>query len=281
MKEHSIQNVFPGYEDNIADLKTVRPIPSPRVKMIDPFLFLNHHGPQVYPENNDGLPFGPHPHRGFQTVTVVVAGDIAHKDSAGNESVIVAGGVQWMSAGRGLVHEEISSADFKKNGGPLEILQLWVNLPAKHKFTDPWYRGLQKSEIPTVLIDRDRVHVQVLAGNVEGVDGAFTPSTDLSALMIEIKNGGTFKLNIGKSRNIFFYVVRGEVSVSEQVISAMNLVQFNADGDGLVMSANGDALILLCHAIPYNESVVSAGPFVMNTKEEIQKAYKDLHAGRF
>ena len=118
-----------AYRDDIGDLSTVRPLPGPDVDQIDPFLFLNHHGPQTYPTRNHGLPFGPHPHRGFETVTFILEGELAHLDSGGGESVIRAGGVQWMTAGRGLVHAEVSPDSFKQRGGPLEILQLWVNLP--------------------------------------------------------------------------------------------------------------------------------------------------------
>lgn len=121
----------------IADLITYSPIPTRTLDQIDPFLFLNHHGPQVYPPNNNGLPFGPHPHRGMETVTFIIDGDIAHHDSGGHTSVINNGGVQWMTAGKGLIHAEVSSEQFKKAGGKLEILQLWLNLPARLKMTTP------------------------------------------------------------------------------------------------------------------------------------------------
>src|SRR5690349_23253713 len=124
-----------AYRDDIGDLQTRRPVPGPKVAQVDPFLFLNHHGPQIYPPNNGGLPFGPHPHRGFETVTFILEGDLTHKDSSGAASVIQEGGIQWMTAGSGLVHAEISSGKFKEEGGPLEILQLWVNLPSKFKMS--------------------------------------------------------------------------------------------------------------------------------------------------
>src|SRR5512147_1672581 len=123
----------------IGDLVTYRVMPNNHIPMnqLDPFIFLNHHGWQQYAPNNNGLPFGPHPHRGFETVTFILEGDLMHRDSSGVSSVIKAGGVQWMTAGRGLIHAEVSSDEFKKNGGPLEILQLWINLPAKYKMTEP------------------------------------------------------------------------------------------------------------------------------------------------
>ena len=138
----TVSSVHPAHRDDIADLVTRRPLPGPGVAQVDPFLFLNHHGPQVYPPGNRGLPFGPHPHRGFETVTFILEGTLAHYDSGGHASVIEAGGVQWMTAGSGLVHAEISPPEFKRDGGPLEILQLWVNLPARLKMTEPRYSGV-------------------------------------------------------------------------------------------------------------------------------------------
>src|ERR1051325_3764465 len=145
--------------DDIGELETRRPLPNERLDQLDPFLFLNHHGPQIYPPNNRGLPFGPHPHRGFETVTFIVEGSLAHKDSGGHESVIHEGGVQWMTAGRGLVHEEVSPREFLQKGGPPEILQLWVNLPARLKMTEPRYVGLQKDAIPGVEQDGARMQL--------------------------------------------------------------------------------------------------------------------------
>lgn len=281
MNTRAIKNIFPAFADPIADLLTVRPIPSPKISVLDPFLFLNHHGPQIYPENNQGLPFGPHPHRGFQTVTFIIEGDIAHKDSAGNESIIERGGVQWMSAGKGIVHEEISSTDFKKRGGPLEILQLWVNLPAKDKFSVPYYKGLQRHQIPVVLTDSERVQVQIIAGDFAGTLGPFQPSTDLAVLMFDLKKDGTTQIQIPKRRQIFFYVVRGSVQVNEVTVSETNLVEFAFTGQQINLSASTDALVLICHADPYGEPIVSSGPFVMNTAEEIRQAYEDYRAGRF
>jgi redox-sensitive bicupin YhaK (pirin superfamily) len=128
--ERQLAATYPACRDDIGDLVTRRPLPGPGLPDLDPFLFLNHHGPQLYPPHNRGLPFGPHPHRGFETVTFIIEGELAHRDSGGHENVIHAGGVQWMTAGRGLVHAELSPDSFKRSGGPLEILQLWVNLPA-------------------------------------------------------------------------------------------------------------------------------------------------------
>ena len=150
MTSKTIKRAHPAMRDDIADLTTRRPVPGQDVEQIDPFLFLNHHGPQVYAPRNRGLPFGPHPHRGFETVTFILTGELAHRDSAGHESIIKEGGIQWMTAGSGLVHAEISPEEFMRKGGPLEILQLWVNLPPRLKMTQPRYIGLQRDEIPAI-----------------------------------------------------------------------------------------------------------------------------------
>ncbi|MBF9236206.1 pirin family protein [Hymenobacter sp. BT683] len=264
----------------IADLTTYRALPTESVEHIDPFLFLNHHGPQVYRPNNNGLPFGPHPHRGFETVTFILEGDILHKDSSGHESVIEAGGIQWMTAGSGLIHAEVSSDNFKQKGGPLEILQLWVNLPAKDKMVAPRYIGLQKEEIPTVTLDGGVV-VHAVSGTWGGTAGAVQPLADVALAWLEFPAGAAITLPIAAARSIFFYVVRGSLRVNGADTQALQLVEFNHDGDELTIEANTDAVLLLGHALPFHEPIVSYGPFVMNTEAEIQQAYRDYQRGAF
>ncbi|MBZ5856113.1 pirin family protein [Flavihumibacter profundi] len=265
----------------IADLVTYRALPTNSIDHIDPFLFLNHHGYQVYPKNNRGLPFGPHPHRGFETVTFILQGDLSHNDSGGSESIIKEGGVQWMTAGKGLIHAEVSSPEFMKNGGPLEILQLWVNLPAKLKMTAPKYTGLQKNEIPEISLDNGKVTIQVISGNWEDTKGAFSPLVDIQLATIFLKPGGTYNTSINPARNIFFYVVKGKVMVNGHEAQIHQLVEFNNDGDAIKIEASEDSIILFGHALPLNEPIVAQGPFVMNTETEIRQAYQDYRNGKF
>ncbi len=180
MKKEVIKIHNAVYEP-IADLTTWRAVPTHSIRHLDPFLFLNHHGPQEYPPQNNGLPFGPHPHRGFETLTFILQGDITHRDSATGESVIKAGGIQWMTAGKGLVHAEVSSDEFKKNGGMEEVLQLWMNLPAKYKMVDPSYKGLQADEIPNIEEDGGKVTIHLVSGQwkehqgpIDSLTGLFT-----------------------------------------------------------------------------------------------------------
>jgi quercetin 2,3-dioxygenase len=277
----TIKKISRAVSEPIADLVTYRALPTSSIDNIDPFIFLNHHGHQLYPKNNNGLPFGPHPHRGFETVTFILQGDLAHKDSSGSESIIEAGGVQWMTAGKGLIHAEVSSEDFIKNGGDLEILQLWVNLPAKYKMVQPSYRGLQKKDIPTVELDGGKVAVNAVSGDWAGAKGAFSPLVDIQLASIYFKAGGVYETSIGAERNIFFYVVKGKVKVNGQEAKMHDLVAFNHDSEEIKTGALEDSIILFGHAIPFNEPIVAQGPFVMNTQEEIMQAYQDYRNGAF
>ncbi|MBW3128005.1 pirin family protein [Hymenobacter profundi] len=265
----------------IADLTTYRALPTPAVEHIDPFLFLNHHGPQVYRPGNRGLPFGPHPHRGFETVTFILAGDIMHQDSSGHQSVIEAGGVQWMTAGSGLIHSEISSDHFKQTGGDLEILQLWVNLPAWHKMVPPHYQGLQKADIPEVTLADGRARLHAVSGTWAGQAGAVQPLADIQLATINLEAGAMLDFTIPAARSIFFYTIRGKLRVNGQETEARTLTEFHHDGDDLHIEALTDAVLLLGHALPFEEPIVAYGPFVMNTEQEIQQAYQDYRAGRF
>jgi quercetin 2,3-dioxygenase len=264
----------------MGDLVTYRALPTNEVDYIDPFLLLNHHGPQTYKPHNQGLPFGPHPHRGFETLTFILEGDITHQDTSGGRDVIAAGGVQWMTAGSGLIHAEVSSEKFKEEGGPLEILQLWFNLPAKYKMTKPNYVGLQKDAIPVVTEDNGKVNINVISGSWDNVKGPISSLTDIHMASIELKQGGKFTTSVTAERNIFFYVVSGKINVNNEAVSKLSLVEFANEGEMLVVEATEDAFILLGHAYPFNEPVVSHGPFVMNTEEEIRDAFRDYQAGK-
>lgn len=265
----------------IGDLITYSPLPSRLLRQIDPFLFLNHHGPQKYGTNNHGLPFGPHPHRGMETVTFILEGDIMHKDSSGHESVMKAGGVQWMTAGSGLIHSEVSSDQFKKQGGDMEILQLWLNLPSRLKMTPPRYKGLQKDDIPSVSLDEGKVIVNLISGEWEGGKGAFESMTNVHLSTMLFKAGGEISLRVPVENNIFFYIIKGKLTVNGQAVGMRKLVEFNNDDQLLEIAAGEDSVLLFGHAKPLGEPVVAHGPFVMNTEQEIQEAYDDYRRGKF
>jgi hypothetical protein len=281
MAARSIKRQHPAFRDDIADLSTIRPLPGPGVEQIDPFIFLNHHGPQVYPPRNRGLPFGPHPHRGFETVTFILEGELAHLDSGGGESIIREGGIQWMTAGRGLVHAEISPEGFKQKGGPLEILQLWVNLPSRFKMVDPNYIGLQKPDIPEISEDGGKVIVNLISGSWNGQQAPIQSLIDIHMVTLYMKQGGRLPVPVALGRNVFLYIVRGELEIAGKQAEAFHLIELSDDGDEVAMEATTDAVVLFGHAEPIGEPVVAHGPFVMNTRDEIRQAMADYQAGKF
>jgi quercetin 2,3-dioxygenase len=276
MSARPLLSVHKARREDIGDLVTRRPVPGPGLEQVDPFLFLNHHGPQTYPPGNHGLPFGPHPHRGFETVTFILQGNLAHRDTGGGESVVEAGGVQWMTAGRGLIHAELSPESFKREGGPLEILQLWVNLPARLKMAEPNYVPVAAEEIPAVELAPG-----VIMRAVSGSEGAPVSSlTGVMLAMVELAPGSSATLPAPAGRSVFFYTLRGAARIGPGEVSEQHLAQVG-DGEGVEVSSDSGCLTLYGHADPIGEPVVAHGPFVMNTREEIHQALQDYQSGVF
>ncbi|MEH6640164.1 pirin family protein [Vreelandella glaciei] len=270
----------PAKRDDIGDLVTRRPLPGPQLEQLDPFLFLNHHGPQTYPANNRGLPFGPHPHRGFETVTFILEGSLAHADSAKHQSVINAGGVQWMTAGSGIVHAEISPPEFMREGGPLEILQLWVNLPSRLKMSEPRYVGLQQESIPAIALPGGG-ELNLIAGEWQGSVGPIDSLTGVFMSTLRLPAGSQEQLPVAPGRQVFLYVVSGEVEVGGEPVQAHHLIEVDRDGTSLDIEASSDARLLFGHGEVIEEPVYSHGPFVMTTREEIVQAVEDYQNGKF
>jgi len=273
-----VKRLHPAFRDDIGDLVTRRPVPGPAIGHVGAFLFLNHHGPQIYPPNNRGLPFGPHPHRGFETVTFILEGELAHTDSAGHSSIIRAGGIQWMTAGNGIVHAEVSPADFKRDGGPMEILQLWVNLPARLKMTAPRYIGAQASVIPTVTANGATVHL--ISGTFGNAKGVVDSLTGVFLSWVEIESGGSVTFSALEGRDVFLYGARGMFHVEDTAVAHFHLAELTP-GDSVTITATEPALFLFGHAEPIDEPIVAHGPFVMNSEAEIRQAFHDYQAGKF
>ncbi|MEC4768962.1 pirin family protein [Halomonas sp. CUBES01] len=270
----------PARRDDIGDLVTRRPLPGPQLEQLDPFLFLNHHGPQTYPAHNQGLPFGPHPHRGFETVTFILEGSLAHADSTKHQSVIQAGGVQWMTAGSGIVHAEISPEEFLRDGGPLEILQLWVNLPSRLKMSEPRYVGLQQPDIPAIALPGGG-ELNLIAGQWQESTGPIDTLTGVFMSTLLLPAGGHEQLPVAPGRQVFLYVVSGEVTVGGSAVKPHHLIEVDRDGDSLDIDADSDARLLFGHGEVIDEPVVSHGPFVMSSREEIVQAVEDYQNGKF
>jgi redox-sensitive bicupin YhaK (pirin superfamily) len=280
MTDRSLLAARPAQRDDIADLVTRRPLPGPGLPQIDPFLFLNHHGPQTYAPGNHGLPFGPHPHRGFETVTFILEGSLAHHDTGGHAYVVDAGGVQWMTAGSGLIHAELSPPEFKRDGGRMEILQLWVNLPSRLKMTAPRYTGVQADAIPVLPLGEGS-ELHLISGSFADAQGPVESLTDVFMSVVALAPGAELRLPVPVARSVFLYAVRGDATVAGKPLPQWHLAEIAHDGDTLAIASQAGALLLFGHADPIAEPVVAHGPFVMTTREEIVQAIQDYQAGRF
>ena len=243
---------------------------------LDPFLMLDAFGSDNPDDYIAGFP--DHPHRGFETVTYMIAGRMLHRDSAGHEGLLQNGGVQWMTAGKGVIHSEIP----QQERGVMEGFQLWLNLHSSEKMNAPWYRDFQDGELPK-LVTPQGVAVTVIAGESHGVQGAVTREiTQPLYLDVHLPQGARFEQPLPAGHNAFVYVYRGEVTVSGTPVPAqrMAILANDANADGVVIEAGADAKVLVIAGRPLKEPIVQYGPFVMNSQEEIYQALSDFRDGR-
>jgi redox-sensitive bicupin YhaK (pirin superfamily) len=241
---------------------------------LSPFLLLDHAGPADFAPAEKPRGVGWHPHRGFETVTLVLEGEVDHEDTAGNGGRIGQGEVQWMTAGAGLLHKEMHSPEFTRRGGKFHALQLWVNLPAKTKMTSPRYQTLTASSIPVVD------GVRVLAGEYRGAKGPAQTFTTVNLFDVRLRAGQKLSLDLRDGFSAGLYVVSGRIEVNGQAANETELVVLDREGNDVELKATTDAIVFVMNGAPIDEPVVGYGPFVMNTTREIQQAYADFHAGR-
>lgn len=251
----------------------------------DPFLMLDYAAPYQFAPNEARSPrgVGQHPHKGFETVTIAYQGEVAHRDSSGGGGVIREGDVQWMTAGSGVIHEEFHSEDFSRRGGMFEMVQLWVNLPAKDKNTPPRYQHLAKEAISVVQLADEAGYVRVIAGQHEGVQGAATTFTEMNVWDVVIDAGKEAVLTVPDNHSLSMVVLRGQAQFNgQEQAGAGQLVGFTAEGGAVKVAAGEEEVkILLLSGVPIAEPVVGYGPFVMNTEDEIRQAIHDFNHGRF
>jgi redox-sensitive bicupin YhaK (pirin superfamily) len=277
-RSRSIERVLGGqFVMDGAGVKINRVLTQPLQRRLDPFLMLDAFGSDKAGDYIAGFP--EHPHRGFETVSYMLAGRMRHRDSAGNEGMISDGGVQWMTAGRGVVHSEMP----EQNEGLMEGFQLWLNLPAKDKMQEPWYRDIPAEEVPRFTLPSG-VGVQVIAGRSHGIDGAVQrEATEPLYLDIDLPAGATFEQPLPAGHNAFFYVYRGEVLVDGKAVpqARMAILDNAAGADGVRVKAGAASRLILIAGRPLNEPIAQYGPFVMNTNDEVFQAVEDFRAGRF
>jgi redox-sensitive bicupin YhaK (pirin superfamily) len=251
-------------------------------KQISPFLLLDYAGPHMFEPAAQPRGVGQHPHRGFETVTIVYDGEVSHKDSAGNGGTIGPGDVQWMTAGGGIIHEEFHSHAFTKTGGPFRMVQLWVNLPAKDKMAPGGYQGIVDADIPNVELANGAGAARVIAGAFNGVKGPAHTFTPMNVWDVRLKAGADVALDLPEGHTAMIVVLTGHVTINGgQEAGEAEMVLFDAAGAGANVRADGDAMLLVLTGEPIDEPIVGYGPFVMNSEAEIRQAIDDFNSGRF
>ena len=251
-------------------------------KHISPFLLLDHAGPAEFTPTTERRGVGQHPHRGFETVTIVYKGELEHRDSTGSGGKIGAGDVQWMTAASGILHEEFHSEGFAKSGGTLEMVQLWVNLPARDKMADPGYQTLLDADIPSIVLKNNAGRLRLIAGEFDGQTGPARTFTPIDVWDLRLNGGQALTLDLHEGRNTALVILRGTVQVNGlESVGEGQLVLFERQGDQLSLQASADAVVLLLSGEPIDEPIVGHGPFVMNTEQEIHQAFADFQSGRF
>jgi len=249
---------------------------------ISPFLLLDYAGPHTFTPTTDRRGVGQHPHRGFETVTIVYQGELEHRDSTGAGGFIGPGDVQWMTAANGIIHEEFHSPAFARSGGMLEMVQLWVNLPARDKRAAAGYQTLLATDIPEVALDGDAGSLRVIAGSYQGHQGPARTFTPMDVWDMRLQAGSNVQLPVAAGRNAALVVLRGTLRVNgERDAGPASLVLLERTGEDVLIEAREGASVLLLSGEPIDEPIVGYGPFVMNSQAEIAESFDDFHAGRF
>jgi quercetin 2,3-dioxygenase len=248
---------------------------------VNPFLMLDYAGPNYFEPTRKSQGVGEHPHRGFETVTIAYQGSVSHRDSAGNSGTIYPGDVQWMTAASGVVHEEKHEKQFAENGGTFEMVQLWVNLPSEYKMSKPRYQGITKEDIPSVKFGEGS-YARIIAGELNGVKGPAKTFTPVTLFDVRLKAGERAEIDIEEGQNAALVLLKGDVTVGDatKLSGEARIALLSHEGSKLVIIANADSILLLLGGEPIDEPVASYGPFVMNTREELQQAVQDYRAGK-
>lgn len=282
MKTRTVKYLLYAETIDMGGMPVRQPLPTMKVQQVDPFLLLHHADIKVpvhmKPEHAG---VGPHPHRGFSPVTFIFRGGVHHRDSRGNNSVVYEGGAQWMNAGMGVMHSERPPHDIHERGGRQEIIQLWVNTPARHKMDQPEYFPLSAADIPAHQTADGRVTVNVVSGELLGLRGPVSAKTPVNAATIVLKKGGRTDIPLPSDHNTLLYALDGKFNIAGYGLTeGLHAAVFANDGEGISLEAVEDTRLLLVSGQPLNEKVVSHGPFVMNTETQILEAMRDYQKGK-
>ncbi|WP_293300477.1 pirin family protein [Pedobacter sp. UBA4863] len=252
-----------------------------KIKM-DPFYLLDYNAKIEFSPTNSPKGVGVHPHRGFETVTIAYQGAVAHHDSAGNSGVIYPGDVQWMTAASGILHKEYHEENFSKKGGPFQMVQLWVNLPAKYKMSTPKYQAIAHSQIASFELPDQKGTIEVIAGNYKGVKGSASTFTPIEMYNLRLNAGAKATLSSNSHYNTALIVIEGNITVNGTGHAATNqMVHFAHEGSEIEIETNENSVVLFLSGEPINEPIAQYGPFLMNKPEELQQAIEDYNTGKF
>jgi redox-sensitive bicupin YhaK (pirin superfamily) len=252
------------------------------MKGMSPFFLLDYNSKVDIPSSDTPKGVGVHPHRGFDVVTIAYYGAVAHHDSGGNSGIIREGDVQWMTAGSGVLHKEYHEKEFSKKGGPFQVVQLWVNLPAKYKMSPPNYQGLQNDKITKYRFADTKSTVEIIAGEYNGLKGSAKTFTLVNLFNARLVKNARADFNFSKKHNTGILIIKGKLKINESAIAPVdNFVFFKHDGENITIEALEDSIALIMSGEPIDEPIESYGPFLMNTKEEIQEAFDDYYSGKF
>ena len=250
-------------------------------RRMSPFYLLDYNSLVEFPPSDHPRGVGVHPHRGFETVTIAFQGEVAHHDSAGNSGVIGPGDVQWMTAASGVLHKEYHGAELTRTGGPFQMVQLWVNLPAAHKMDPPRYQAIKHEDMGKAPLPNEGGTVHVIAGEYAGVKGPARTFTPIELWDVHLRSGGTMEFALPTTYNAGLLVVEGEAVVNGSVVPTDHFVLFGTAGEQITVGAENGARVLVLAGEPINEPIAQYGPFLMNTHDELQQAFQDLAAGKF
>ena len=284
MKTKQIERIIkPGTPHFVGDGFRVHSfIPSAiSMQRMDPFLVLDYNSTYNFPASEIPKGVGVHPHRGFETVTLAYKGRVEHGDSSGGGGIISEGDVQWMTAASGILHKEFHETEWSKKGGEFQMVQLWVNLPAQYKMSNPKYQALENKSIPKVNIDENKGFVEIVAGEYKGIEGAATTFTPVNMYNAKLKAGGRAEFDFPENFNTAMLVLDGTVKINGTEISTDYFVLFENSGEQIAVEANEDSVVLVLSGQPINEPIAAYGPFVMNTEDEIKQAFRDFQTGKF
>ncbi|MFV0644812.1 MAG: pirin family protein [Sphingomonadaceae bacterium] len=249
---------------------------------ISPFLLLDFAGPHYFEPATLPRGVGSHPHRGFETVTIVYEGEVSHRDSTGKGGTIGPGDVQWMTAAGGILHEEFHSEGFTRSGGPFRMVQLWVNLPAKDKMSEPGYQSITSADIPVVSLPGDTGKARIIAGDFDGTKGPARTFTPVNLWDLRLTADAGLTLDLPEGHTAALVVLSGHITVDEDTQAGeAEMVLLSREGHGVTVKADGDATVLVLSGEPIDEPIVGYGPFVMNSEDEIRTAVDDFNSGRF